>query len=250
VASPFTFAISATSRLKPVTGYVYVGYHAGKKSKAQVRGSIKGAKDGQVAGLYAQQFPFSDQPAQITTQVLHPDATDKTAAFSFTVTPTLETRYTVRVFKNGTSTDPLGTSPSTTVYVSPWTFSSPDVRCQRPICHEKFTINVRVPPAAMASELAKAWYPYFGLRLGPDKAPPPPKIQTLNNAGASVSSSRQTSADTYTLTIRFTFELDNKAYSWNWSACTRDTVDQNGLGVPGRHGCGDQRIPEKTDYAG
>jgi hypothetical protein len=58
------------------------------------------------------------------------------------------------------------------------------------------------------------------------------------------------SADTYSLTISFTFEIGNKAYSWNWSACSRDTVDQNGLGVPGHHGCGDPRIRTSLDYAG
>ena len=156
----------------------------------------------------------------------------------------------MKVFRNSKATDVLATSPVTTVYVTGWTFSSPDVKCQRPTCHETFTIKVRVPPAAIASEIAKAWYPYFGLRLGPDKAPPAPKVQVLNAAGASVSSSHQISADTYSLTISFTFTIGNKAYSWNWSACSRDTVDQNGLGVPGHHGCGDPRIRTSLDYAG
>ena len=251
VANPITIAIDAKSRLAKVAStYTYVGYRSGRDASAQVRGQITGASSGEVAKLYAQQFPFDSLPSEVTSQVLSPSGSDKTADYAFTVTPSLETRYTVKVFRNSKATDVLATSPATTVYVTGWTFSSPDVTCQRPTCHETFTIKVRVPPAAIASEIAKAWYPYFGLRLGPDKAPPRPKVQVLNAAGASVSSSHQISADTYSLTISFTFTIGNKAYSWNWSACSRDTVDQNGLGVPGHHGCGNPRIRTSLDYAG
>jgi hypothetical protein len=252
VANAVSVDIAAESRLAPVVpgNYVYVGYRSGRDASAQIHGQITGASRGQVARLYAQQFPFDAAPAQVTSQTLNPSGAGKTADYTFTVTPTLETRYTVKVFRDSKSTAALGTSKVSTVYVTGWTFSSPDVKCQRPTCHEKFTIRVQVPPAAIASEIAKAWYPYFGLRLGPDKAPPAPRIQTLNNAGAAVSSSRQTSADEYSLTISFTFEIGSKAYSWNWSACSRDTVEQNGLGVPGHHGCGDPKIRRSLKYAG
>jgi hypothetical protein len=251
VANPVTVAIDAKSQLDKVDGtYTYVGYRSGRDASAQVSGQITGASSGEVAKLYAQQFPFDSLPAEISSQALSPSGSGKTAAYAFTVTPSLETRYTVKVFRNAKATDVLATSPVTTVYVTGWTFSSPDVKCQRPTCHETFTIKVQVPPAAIASEIAKAWYPYFGLRLGPDKAPPAPKVQMLNAAGASVSSSHKISADMYSLTISFTFEIGDKAYSWNWSACSRDTVDQNGLGVPGPHGCGDPRVRTSLDYAG
>jgi serine/threonine-protein kinase len=251
VANPITIAIDAKSRLAKVAGtYVYVGYRSGRDASAQISGEIKGVSSGQVAKLYAQQFPFDSVPSEVSSQTLSPSGSGKTADYAFTVTPSLETRYTVKVFRNAKSSDVLATSQVSTVYVTGWTFSSPDVKCERPVCHEHFTIKVQVPPAAIASEIAKAWYPYFGIRLGPDKAPPAPKVQVLNAAGASVSSSRKISADTYTLTISFTFTIGNKAYSWNWSACSRDTVDQNGLGVPGHHGCGDPRIRTSLDYAG
>jgi hypothetical protein len=251
VANPVKIGIDAESRLDKVGGtYTYVGYRSGKDASAQVHGQITGVSSGEVAKLYAQQFPFDSLPSEVSSQTLSPPGSATTADYAFTVTPSLETRYTVKVFRNGTATDVLATSPVTTVYVTGWTFSSSNVKCQRPTCHETFTIKVQVPPAAIASEIAKAWYPYFGLRLGPDKAPPPPKVQVLNAAQASVSSSRKISADTYSLTISFTFEIGNKAYSWNWSACSRDTVDQNGLGVPGHHGCGDPRIRRSLKYAG
>ena len=251
VANPIKIAIGAKSRLAKVAGiYTYVGYRSGRDASAQVQGQITGVSSGEVAKLYAQPFPFDSLPSEVTSQVLSPSGSNKTADYAFTVTPSLETRYTVKVFRNSKATDVLATSPVTTVYVTGWTFSSPDVKCQRPTCHETFTIKVQVPPAAIASEIAKAWYPYFGLRLGPDKAPPAPKVQVLNAAGASVSSSHQISADTYSLTISFTFEIGNKAYSWNWSACSRDTVDQNGLGVPGHHGCGNPTVRTSLKYAG
>jgi hypothetical protein len=253
-ANPVTVAIAAKSHLHKVFpgGYVYVGYHSGKDASAQLSGQIKGVPKGAVAKLYAQRFPFSDAPSVVSSEPLSPSGSGATALadYEFTVTPTLETRYVVKVFHDSKATSPAATSPQTTVYVTGWTFSSDDVKCQRPTCHEHFTIKVQVPPQAIDSELAKAWYPYFGLRLGPDKAPPAPRTQILNAAGASVSSSRKISADTYTLTIDFTFEIGDHAYSWNWSACSRDTVDQNGLGVPGHHGCGDLRIKTSSDYAG
>jgi serine/threonine-protein kinase len=251
VANPVSIAIDAKSRLAKVAGtYVYVGYRSGRDASAQIHGQIKGVSSGQVAKLYAQQFPFDAPPSEVTSQTLSPSGSDKTADYAFTVTPSLETRYTVKVLRNAKSSEVLATSPVSTVYVTGWTFSSPYVKCERPVCHEKFTIKVRVPAAAIASEIAKAWYPYFGIRLGPDKAPPAPKVQVLNAAGASVSSSHQISPDTYSLTISFTFTIGNKAYSWNWSACSRDTVDQNGLGVPGHHGCGGPRVRTSLDYAG
>ena len=178
VANPITIAIDAKSRLAKVAGtYTYVGYHSGQDASAQVHGQITGASSGEVAKLYAQQFPFDSLPSEVTSQTLSPSGSGKTADYAFTVTPTLETRYTVKVFRNAKATDVLATSPVTTVYVTGWTFSSPDVKCQRPTCHETFTIKVQVPPAAIASEIAKAWYPYFGLRLGPDKAPPGPRCR-------------------------------------------------------------------------
>ena len=251
VANPVKIAIDAESRLAKVAGtYVYVGYRSGRDASAQISGEIQGVSSGQVAKLYAQQFPFDSLPSEVSSQTLSPPGSATTADYAFTVTPSLETRYTVKVFGSAKSTNVLATSQVSTVYVTGWTFSSQDVRCERPVCHEHFTIKVQVPPEAIDSEIAKAWYPYFGIRLGPDKAPPAPKVQVLNAAGASVSSSHKISADTYQLTIDFSFTIGNKAYSWNWSACSRDTVDQNGLGVPGHHGCGDARIRTSLKYAG
>ena len=88
---------------------------------------------------------------------------------------------------------------------------------------------------------------YGVVLLGPGNSD---RLQVASAAGASVSSSHQMSADTYSLTISFTFEIGSKAYSWNWSACSRDTVDENGLGVPGHHGCGSPRIRTSLKYAG
>ncbi len=240
--------IAARSALAPVDGDVYVGYRAGREARATIAGQVRAAQAGEVAGLYAQPFPYRRPPARLGSVTLHPDR--RTASYAFTVTPGLATRYTVEVFPGGGTGRALARSPAVTVYVGLYAQTSAAAPCRRPVCRQTFQVRVFVPAAALASEIAKRWYPYLGLRLAPAKAPPAPAWQLLGSGAPQVSGSRQVSPTEFDFTVSFSFRIGNSAYGWNWSACAQDTEAENGLGLPGHHGCGDHRLPAAQAYTG
>ena len=71
-ASTAAVPVSVKSALPPVSGDVYVKYLGGEQSSAEVSGKISEAANGEVARLYAQQFPYRNAPAQVSSVVLHP----------------------------------------------------------------------------------------------------------------------------------------------------------------------------------
>ena len=108
-----------------------------------------------------------------------------------------------------------------------------------------------VPPSALQAEMSKTWYPYFGVNLSAGQAaPPPPRWLVLNAGGAQVSASHRISADEFGETLTLTFQIGNDAYYWDWNTCAKDTVTQDGIGLPGHHSCGDARIPDSAAYLG
>ena len=50
--------------------------------------------------------------------------------------------------------------------------------------------------------------------------------------------------------ITFSFRIGNDAYDWDWDACSKDTEAEDGIGLPGHHGCGDERILDSAPYVG
>jgi Protein kinase domain len=243
-----SFPIAATSSFRPVTGDVFVVYRDGKQASARLRGTIPHAQAGEVARLYAQQYPYHRAPAPAASLVLQPSG--GTAAYSFQVTPTLATHYQVKLFRSSTASTPLATSAVSTIYVALTGKANAEQRCSRPVCHETFHIRVRVPAQAMSIEIAKQWYPYFGLNLAPVKAPAAPKRFRLGFAHAHVDPSRQISATELELTVTYSFRVGNKAYHWDWNVCTKDTEPQDGFGLPGHHGCGAQHMAASAEYTG
>ena len=243
-----SFPIAATSSFRPVTGDVFVVYRDAQRASARLRGTIPHAQAGEVARLYAQQYPYHRAPAPAGSLVLQPSG--GTAGYSFKVTPTLATHYQVRLFRSSTASTPLATSVVSTIYVALTGKANADQKCSRPVCRETFHIHVRVPAQAMSIEIAKQWYPYFGLNLAPVKAPAAPKRFRLGFGHAHVDPSRQISADELELTVTYSFKVGDKAYHWDWNVCTKDTEPQDGFGLPGHHGCGAQHMAASAEYTG
>jgi hypothetical protein len=202
----------------------------------------------EVARLYAQQFPYQSPPAAADSVILDPAG--PTAAYAFQVTPAIATRYKVELFRNSTATTPLAVSSTSTIYVALAGSTGKAQTCGRPVCHERFRIRVRVPARALSTEIAKQWYPYFGLNLGPSKVPPAPKRFRLGAGHPHVTPSRRVSATELEVTVTFSFRVDNNAYDWNWNVCSRDTEAQDGIGLPGHHGCGDKHASASARYTG
>lgn len=39
-------------------------------------------------------------------------------------------------------------------------------------------------------------------------------------------------------------------YAWNWNTCSKDTEAEDGIGLPGNHGCGSKSVPASAVYLG
>jgi len=239
-----TITIAAASKIKPVTGDVYVVYLGGSYNNATIHGTITAAAAGEVATLYAQRFPYTKAPAPLRSVTLSGSGT---RTYSFTVTPTLATRYKVKLFAKSTL---LATSPTKSVYVVANGSVTGGAPCGRPVCKETFHVYTVLPSSALGVEMRKHVYPYFGLNLSPVVEPPPPTWLYLNAGHASVSAARRINANVFENTITFTFTIGNDGYYWAWIACTKDTVSADGLGLPGYHGCGASKVLRTVAYLG
>jgi hypothetical protein len=241
--------IAATSRLNAVPGYVLVEYGGGSLARARIHGTITGAAAGQTAVLYAQQFPYAQAPARAGSARLRAGGT---AGYSFTVTPTLATRYTVKLFPRQTATRPLITSPVQMVYVTGGESASGGAACGPPVCASNFQLTVTVPPSALRVEMSKRFYVYFGLSPGSNGHAQPPEWLYLNAAHpVFFPPVKRVSADQFVLSITLIYPLGNySTWSTAWLACARDTLAKDGLGLPGHHGCGDNRIMRTVAYLG
>ena len=110
----------------------------------------------------------------------------------------------------------------------------PRVCCRRPYT---------VPPSALQTEMSKPLYLYFGLNLAPTKSASARRNGCRSEAGHGlVMASQRISADQFSETVTFSFTVGNDAYHWAWTMCPKDTEAEDGIGLPGHHGCGDQRV--------
>jgi serine/threonine protein kinase len=242
--------MSVKTQFAPEAGDVFVAYDSTKYSIARISGAVKKAANGEVARLYAQPFPYQHAPVQAGTVILHPNG--GAASYDFQVTPTLATRYRVKLFRSSTASAPLGASAVTTVYVVKGEADdNAKVRkCGYPVCHATLHQYEFVPASATQIEMAKPWYLYFAVNLAPKKIPPPPQTLTLGAGGGQVTSAHRVSANEFSVTITFTFRIGYNASNWSWFACTKDDLAQDGIGLPGDHGCGAARIPVSDHYTG
>lgn len=249
---PTALHVAARSATEPETGDVWTVYGLPGEGGAQIYGTIRGAVSGEVARLYAQPFPFSAAPKRVGSLVrLHPKGKAGRASYSFQVTPGLATRYRVKVFQSRSATVALGSTAITTVYVaSGFSSSAPLASCHRPVCHETVTGNMLVPAQAMSTEISKPVYAYLGLSLAKSGTPAAPPALELGAGGAHVST-KLISATEYQITVTFTFSVGKTGgYKWAWNVCTKDTESQDGIGLPGSHGCGAKTIPNQINYIG
>ena len=240
-----TVTIAAKSLFRPVTGDVFVLFNAGKFSNAQIHGSISGATAGNVARLFVQPFPFKNAPTSAGSLTL----TGPAAPYSFTVTPSLATRYQVELFANSTATIPLATSPVSIVFVANKMTLSGLKACSRPVCRQRIRVQEQVPASTLRAEISKRWFFYFGLNLSPTTTPPPPRVLTLDTH-ATISRSTQTGARTFVVTIGWSFRIGRDGFNFNFNFCNKDTEARDGLGLPGHHGCGNPRVSASAAYLG
>jgi hypothetical protein len=243
-APPITVPISVSSALPAVSGYVYVVYRGGTQADAEVNGEIKNASNGEIAELYAQQFPYQKPPVQVGSVILHPAGA--TARYEFQVTPTLATRYQVELLRSSTSSAPFARSATATIYVTANQTTGDSVACLRPVCTESIIVVYMVPPSLLQAELSKPLYIYFGVNLAPVKVPPEPHWLTLGSGHGHVILKQTFSSHEFIETVSLSFTIGDDALDWAMRACVKDTETADGFGLPGYHGCGGQRVKSNT----
>ena len=225
-----------------VTGDTAVYYNSGSNAQATISGTIKDAAAGQVVRLYARQFPYTGAPVLAGTATLSPSG--GAARYSFQVTPKLATRYQVELFSGAAAATPLGVSAATTVYVvlgEPYVH----VSCQtgQPVCSIQATETFYAPAALVAKEMAKHWYLYLGVNIQPGNGMPPnPATIQLGGLGGTVGNPQRTGNESFTMTITYQYNRGTDGSAAVWWACAPDTEAQDGLGLPGSHGCGTQSV--------
>jgi hypothetical protein len=243
-----TITVAATSSNPRVTGDVFVYYLGGKYGSARIHGTITGAANGEVATLYAQRFPYAAAAKPVRSITL--SVTGPTTAYSFTVAPSLATRYQVKVFARKGAATPLVTSHRQNVYVVANGDYTGGNNCPGTTCRETFHVYTILPRSALAVEMSKHFYPYFGLNLSATGTPPYPTWLYLNAGNARVSLPHRITATEFETTVTYTFTTGNDGAAWGWNWCVKDTVSRDGLGLPGSHGCGAHRIRATLNYLG
>jgi hypothetical protein len=245
-----TISIAAKSKLTGVTkatGDVLVIFSAGSFSKAKISGSITNGTAGQIAKLYAQQFPFKKPAAPVGAPITL--SSTGTSPYSFTATPTLATHYQVKLFASD-GTTLVATSPTVTVYVAALALGITGGKlCQRPVCHQTLHLKIEVPPSALHSEMARKWYLYFGIKFSSTGIPAPRTLR-LGAGHARVLSTRKLNGHEYSVTWTYTFFIGNNGYHWIPNLCQRDVEAKDGLNLPGHHSCGNRTIATNIPYLG
>jgi hypothetical protein len=243
-------AASLSSAYAPLNGNVFVNYQDGTDSNAAVSGQVTNAVSGEVARLYAQRFPFTSPPALAASAALDPSGT--TAPYSFQVTPTLATRYTVEVFRDSAATAPLAASSSGTVYVAQNKGNDSTRTCTGSQCQVTDTATVVVPASALSTQMAEHVYTYFGISYAATGNAPVPATLKLGAGNFAVGAPQQVSADEYQFTMTFSFSTNDESYAYSWHNCTVSMEAQDGVGLPGGggYGCGSPAIPQTETYLG
>ena len=248
-ASPAAYGvtISATSPHYPgashgkVLGYALVIYKATKGSlnTAVISGNVTGAISGDIATLFAEPFGAKSFTSAGTTVTLNGAPSQ---AYSFNVKPSLATNYEVKV-TTGTTLD--ATSPVQTVYVSPAGAENHfHEKCSGLNCTFTYRLYVALPRSAYRTEVGKHIYLYQALFFGR-------QATTYALAPkATASKARKVNAGEFYSLITFHVKFRNLSQHWLPASCSKDTESRDGLGLPGKHGCGEKRFSAKTVYLG
>jgi hypothetical protein len=231
--------ISATSPSYPgavnglVLGYALVVYRGSNGTAvAIISSSVTGASGDAVTLL---DKPFGSRRFVSAGQSTTLTGTSS-QTYSFDVTPSRATRYEVQV-STGATVD--FTSPVRTVYVTenPGPGIKTRVTCSHGNCKVHGKAYVVLPRSGYRTESGKRWFIYFVYD---------PKVlkYLYLDRHARVAKARRISANEYevSITIPFKSTLPDPGSLVQWGGCTKDTESEDGLGLPGHHGCGARRI--------
>ncbi len=246
-ASGVSVSIRASSPIT-VGGDTVVVYQYAGHDTAKISGQVTGGSAGQRVTLLAQPFPYVSPflPAGSLVTVAGPAQT-----YLFSVRPVIATRYQVQVAGADGKHAIAARSRAVTVYVGKQvTFGSYHKSCARPLCKLAISAYVTTPPLSYRTEAAKRWYAYLALKLSRHRKPRPADTLSLDRK-AVIGRVRQVSENEFEVTATITVKIGHAdRYYLNVNICQRDSYLTDGIGLPGRHGCGGPSISNKPGYLG
>jgi hypothetical protein len=266
LAPPATISATLTGGASgSAPGETYMFYEPGTLlSTAYLSGEVKDATTGEVARLYAQQFPFTSPPAPVQSVTVNPgngtlNPNNSTGTYTFNVTPTLATRYQVRLLQSATSATPLAVSAIRTIYTVGYTKmyinangqeifqSSCANQAGQVVCTQTIPFLVYSPPSALQTEMSKRKYVYVDFDQA-SLGTPTPYTTTLHlDTQATISTPRRVADNEYEVNVSFSYN-GNQVAAPTASLCTEQTEAQDGIGLPGPSACGSASIPETASY--
>jgi hypothetical protein len=243
--------ISVSTALGRVSGHLLAVYEGGKYAPATIKGMVTGAAKGDVVKLYAQRFPFRHNPGSVGSVKL----TKASQTVTFKVKPTIATRYQLKLISgsggNATSSAaPQANSGRSTVYLTAGGRLNVKRGCGTGNnCRLQYRFYLYLPPSVIRHYVSRHWDVYVGISRAANHVPGKPRYLYLDKK-AWVHKARKVSARQYERTLGFRFHIGKKAASWSVLACEKDQEAKDGVGLPGRHGCGDHKVRRTVRYLG
>ena len=221
-----------------IYGYALAAYQAKGHATGTISGTVSGAAAGDAVTLLAKPFKAGSFAATGQSTTL---ATDGTSAYSFAVTPTLATAYEVRV-STGTTVD--ATSATATVYVEGGGHGGRlHERCSRTSCTYSYPVYNTFPASAYRTESKKRVYFY----LAQWRSSKHPASWFYLARKDKASKPNRIGSGEFEQTLTWYITLSAGRY-FIPLACTRDAESTDGLGLPGRHGCGSKRVSIRAGH--
>lgn len=221
-----------------VSGFTWVYYKPAADSAATVSGTAINVSTGDTVTLYAAPFGAKTLTATGKPVTLTADNLGN-ASFSFTVHPSRETKYEAEVTQDSLH----ATSTAQAIYVTRGFADNHFTQsCRHDHCTASYRFYVEIPASAYKSEFKKHWYLYFAAAANQPATYPLSKTASAKNH-------KVNAGEFYAL---FTFRWKTKHPSlatWRFG-CIKDTESSNGIGLPGKHGCGNKKLSTTLPYVG
>lgn len=267
-SSPVAVTIGTTSAFKPVSGDTFVRFLGPNITPdAVISGTVAGIPAATTAAVTLLSKPFgasafsAGRPVTLTLA-------GGAGSSSFSVAPAVATTYEVQVTETAaaspspspSSSAPtigsgpvlVATSAARTVYVIADRAITGSVACARParpVCHVNVSYTFRVPVSAIKAEMAKHLFLYSRVLLSRAGEPPAPKLLVLNTA-ATRGKVRKLTIRKFAFPAHYSVRVGSESFHYLISGCLQDTESKDGIGLPGRHGCGAKAVTVPGGYLG
>jgi hypothetical protein len=232
-ASPTAYAITIGSKsaLPHISGHTLVVFATAGLRAATVSGTVTGGTTSDVATLWSKPFGASKFAATTSTVTL------TTGSYSFSVRPSRATAYEVQV-TSGATVD-INSTPVTVYVTEGGRTGGKRQSCSSTRCTFSYRSTEILPAAAYQTEAHKKFYLYLAVGY-----PTLPGKFTLDTS-AKASGPTRINSGSFRLTFTWYVTLRHGSAHWLTLACSKDTEGRDGMGLPGRHGCGDTTISRK-----